>query len=77
MDVLDANDTSGDVQNFVGVHPSHPDDDEKLSKFSSMFKALLAREVDSLTSLTGNSDYKDSMLREFSHFHPNVTLIIQ
>ena len=22
--------TSGNVQNFVGVHPSHPDDDEKL-----------------------------------------------
>jgi hypothetical protein len=34
MDVSDANDISGDVQNFVGVHPSHPDDDEKLSKFS-------------------------------------------
>ena len=61
---------SGDVQNFVGIHPSHPDDEEKLEGRCHIVRTRCAHVEPFL-------DYQSSMLREFSHFHPSIIPIIE
>ena len=48
---------SGEVQNFVGIHPTR-DESEGEEPRSAVQE-------------------KDSMLREFSHFHPDILKIIR
>ena len=48
---------SGEVQNFVGIHPTHSGVDGVQSR--------IAAEV------------KESMLQEFSHFHPDILKIFR
>ena len=65
----------GEVQNFVGIHPSHPGDDQKggmsiTSNMSFVGKEKLKRSFSCL-------DCRNSMLQEFGHYHPNVGGILQ